>query len=152
MHHIKQFYENLYSEKPRKIPLEQTMKNLDISGSNKIPEEAKAKLEGALTFEELTQAMKSSKNNKSLGPDGHLIEIYKHLWSSLGHFLLRALNYNFSIQSFSKSQTQGLITSIPKGDKDRKFLKNWRPISLLNCSCKLASTCIANRIKPILND
>ena len=152
LEYIKQFYENLYAKTPRNVPLEQTMKNLDITGLNKIPDETKAKLEGILTFEELTRAMNSSKNNKSPGPDGYPIEFYKHFWTSLGHFLLRALNFNFSRHSFSKSQTQGTITSIPKGDKDRKFLKNWRPISLLNCSYKLASTCIANRIKPILND
>ena len=33
---------------------------------------------------------------------------------------------------------------------ERKFLKNLHPISLLNCAYKVASTCIANRIKPIL--
>ena len=78
------------------------------------------------------------------------VEFYKHFWDKLGPFLLRALNENFKNKAFSASQSQGVITCIPKGDKDRKLLKNWRPISLLNSSYKLASTCIANRIKPIL--
>jgi hypothetical protein len=39
---------------------------------------------------------------------------------------------------------------IPKGDKPRKFMKNWRQISLLNTVYKLVSSCIADRIKSVL--
>ena len=150
LEYIKQFYKDLYSERPREIPLEQTMAKLDLSGLSTLSKDLQNQLEGDLTLAELTRALKSSKNNKSPGPDGYPVEFYKHFWSQLGPFLLRALNFSFSERTFSTSQTQGIITSIPKGNKDRKFLKNWRPISLLNSSYKLASTCIANRIKPIL--
>ena len=50
----------------------------------------------------------------------------------------------------SVSQKQGVITCIPKGNKDKSYLKNWRPISLLNVSYKIASSSIAFRIKNIL--
>ena len=40
---------------------------------------------------------------------------------------------------------------MPKGNKSRKFLKNWHPISLLNTSYKIISSCIAVRIKKTLN-
>lgn len=40
-----------------------------------------------------------------------------------------------------------VITCIPKGNKDKTLLKNWRPISLLNVSYKIASSAIASRIK-----
>ena len=43
-----------------------------------------------------------------------------------------------------------IFTLLPKGDKPRQFLKNWRPISLLNITYKLASSCIAERIKTCL--
>ena len=37
-----------------------------------------------------------------------------------------------------------------KGDKPREFLKNWRPISLLNVDYKILSGVLAARIKPVL--
>ena len=46
---------------------------------------------------------------------------------------------------------QGIITCLPKSNKDRHYLKNWRPISLLNVVYKLASAVIANRIKTVLS-
>ena len=44
-----------------------------------------------------------------------------------------------------------IITILPKGNKPRDFLKNRRPISLLNTTYKLFSGVIANRLKRVLN-
>ena len=40
---------------------------------------------------------------------------------------------------------------IPKENKNRHFLKNWRPITLLNTVYKIASGSIADRIKKVLS-
>lgn len=50
----------------------------------------------------------------------------------------------------SISQKMGIISILPKGDKPRDYLKNWRPISLLNISYKIISHCLASRIKQFL--
>ena len=47
---------------------------------------------------------------------------------------------------------QAIITCIPKGNKDRQLIKNWRPISLLSVIYKLASATIAERLKPFLQN
>ena len=60
--------------------------------------------------------------------------------------MLRAINYGFANGELSISQKQGIITCLPKGDKDKQLLKNWRPISLLSTIYKLASACIAERL------
>ena len=50
------------------------------------------------------------------------------------------------------SQRIGLITLIPKGDKDQKFISNWTPICFLNCLYKLLSSILANRSSKALED
>ena len=51
----------------------------------------------------------------------------------------------------SVSLRQCIITCLPKGNKPRQNLKNWRPISLLSVIYKIGSTAIANRIKKHLD-
>ena len=45
----------------------------------------------------------------------------------------------------SVSQKQAVITFIEKKGKDRSFLENWRPISLLNVENYDQSTCRKNK-------
>ena len=90
------------------------------------------------------------KKYKSLGSDGFTSEFFKFFWNSFGKFVFRSMNYEYKIGQLSITQKQGIITCIPKGDKPRQFMKNWRPISLLNTVYKLASSCIAERIRSVL--
>ena len=146
----KNFYENLYSDK-------QLNDNVDITETlqecnyNTLSEENKQKLEGEITYKELLSVLKKSKNNKSPGLDGYTSEFFKFFWIDIGYFLLRSINYAYQNGELSLTQKQGVITCIPKTGKQRCFLKNWRPISLLNVSYKLASSCIAERLKTVLD-
>jgi hypothetical protein len=65
---------------------------------------------------------------------------------------VKCLNESLDNGKFSVRQRQGLITCIPKEGKQKHFLKNWHPITLLNVDFKIASACIANRIKPVLKN
>ena len=46
----------------------------------------------------------------------------------------------------SESQPQALITLIEKKGKDKRFMKNWRPISLTKVDTKIASKALAARM------
>ncbi len=50
------------------------------------------------------------------------------------------------------SLCQGLITLIPKSNRDPLLIENWRPISLLNTDYKIIALVLAKRIKSILNN
>ena len=51
----------------------------------------------------------------------------------------------------SISLRQCIISCLPKGDKPRQFLKNWRPISLLSVVYKIASSALATRLRTVLH-
>ena len=50
----------------------------------------------------------------------------------------------------TSSQRQAVISLIEKKDKDKRYIKNWRPISLLNVDLKIASKALAARIKKVI--
>ena len=63
----------------------------------------------------------------------------------LDAFVVRSLNDGFRKGKLSSTQKEGVIICIPKGDKPKDLITNWRPIPLLNVVYKIGSTCIANR-------
>ena len=50
----------------------------------------------------------------------------------------------------TSSQRQAVISLIEKKDKEKRYIKNWRPISLLNVDLKIASKALAARIKKVI--
>ena len=109
--------------------------------------EESEKLEEDIKIDELSNALKNMKNEKSPGLDGFTVEFYKFFWVDLKYFILRSLNFGYHTGTLSVTQKQGIITCLPKPNKSRHYLKNWRPISLLNVIYKLTSSGIANRLK-----
>ena len=105
---------------------------------------------GPLTETECWGSLKSMQSNKIPGSDGLPAEFYKLFWKEIHPYLLNALNYAYRNGLLSVTQKRGLITLIPKKNKAANFLKNRRPITLLNCDYKIASKCIASRIQKFL--
>ena len=144
------FYKDLYKE----VKLENDVSINSILGENenKLSDKDSKELEGEILYSELGFALKNMKNNKSPGLDGFTVEFFKFFWTDIGHFILQSLNYGYRNGSLSITQKQGVITCIPKQNKSRINLKNWRPISLLNVIYKLASAVISNRLKKVLDN
>ena len=60
--------------------------------------------------------------------------------------------YHYCYQSgeLNKSARQGIISLLPKGNKNPNYLKNWRPLTLLNLDYKILAKILANRLKVVL--
>ena len=91
-----------------------------------------------------------SKKNKTPGNDGLTIEFYLAFWPLFGKYIVDSINYSYEFGELSNSQKQAIITLIEKKGKDKRMIKNWRPISLINVDAKIISKVLANRLEKVL--
>ena len=144
---VQLFYGNLYKSK------EHCTTNVNLSTTivgPRLTQVEREQTEGLISVEEAGKILKQMKNGKSPGLDGFTTEFFKFFWKNLSILLVRSINYGFQKGEMSITQRRGVITCIPKENKPKRFIKNWRPITLLNTTYKIASACIAERIKGIL--
>ena len=144
---IRNFYSKLFENKDDEltdINVKDFCEDLNIP---KLTALDSTKLDEKLTLEEIGNALKDMKNNKTPGIDGFPAEFFKFFWKDLKFFVLRAFNHFFQTGKLSISLRHCIISCLPKGDKPREYLKNWRPISLLSVVYKILSKTLANRIK-----
>ena len=149
MNHIKVFYASLYKRRSTKTERD-CLKYLHNINIPQLSQSERESCEGLLTKRECWEALCSMKNNKSPGNDGLTKEFYICFFNEISDFLIQALNESFNIGQLSTSQRQATITLIEKKDKDKRFIKNWRPISLINVDTKIASKVLAMRMQNIL--
>ena len=96
-------------------------------------------------MEELEEAIDSSANRKSPGPDGLPIEVYKCFNNRCREHLLNTFNEIATTGFMPRSWKEGrIILLYKKGDK--KDILNYRPITLLNADYKLLCKILANRL------
>ena len=140
------FYRSLYSKEPVNISLQQSLlSDLDVF----LSEEDVASCEEKLSLPEITTALNGFAAGKTPGPDGLPKEFYAKFWDILSPHLLDLYNFSFEFGCFSESM-QSSITRLIYKKGERKSLKNWRPISLLNVDYKIASKALANRLLKVL--
>ena len=101
-------------------------------------------------IEELELAIKKSKLNKAPGPDRFSNKCFKTFCPELINWIFRAYNDAIKTNSLSATTRKGTITLIFKQGKDRNILKNWRPLTMLNCTYKFYSTILGDRLKVTL--
>jgi hypothetical protein len=145
----KLFYEALYHEKNNNSmdDINSLLRNLNIP---KLNLEKVHECELRIEINECKTILNVLKNGKTPGIDGLPPEFYKFFWNSINEHLINAMNYTFETGEMSSSQRLGIITLIPKKDKDRLFLKNWRPISLLTTDYKLLTKLLATKLSKVL--
>ena len=145
------FYENLYSSNTETAStFNESNEFLENTEIPKLTEDQKRKCENYLTEKELLTAIKAMKNGKSPGTDGLTSEFYKFFWTDIKDILLVSLNYALENEYMSIEQKRGILTLIPKKEKNRLFLKNWRPITLLNLDYKILAKALASRLVDVL--
>ncbi len=103
-----------------------------------------------ITEKEILNSLKQLHNGKTPGPDGLPLDFYKYFWIDIKLLLIESIEHATKTGKLYIKQRRGIITLLPKKDKSRHFLKNWRPISLLNTDYKIIAKLIADRLKNVL--
>ena len=146
---VQKFYSNLFKSKDNSLGTSDISEMPELQNIKKI---SQPNLGREMSTNELGNVLKKMKNNKSPGIDGLSVDFLKVFWGKLKNHITDAINVSYNKGILPVSWRQSIITCLPKGDKARQFLKNWRPISLLCAVYKLASGVLAERMKPYLNN
>ena len=147
----RRFYEDLYSSKLKYTKDNESLDEYFLN--NKIPtlnEELKNICDQELTIEECGKALKQLENNKSPGADGLTTNFYKFFWPDIKNIVYESYLYSEKNGNLSYYQKLGILNIMPKENKDIRYLKNWRPISLLTTDYKILTKALASRLQKVL--
>jgi endonuclease/exonuclease/phosphatase (EEP) superfamily protein YafD len=138
---VTDFYSQLYNR---------DMSNLTIDGSLfhnmfKVDQDASDNIDAPVNLHELWETLKSTKATTP-GPDGISNTYLKKLWDILGPLIEAAWNDTLLRGDLMPSHKTSFLRLIPKVGKDKRHLKNWRPITLSNCDHKLITRLYNNRV------
>ena len=124
---------------------------LDISrGFPALTDDLRKICEGKIGYSESFRVLGTFPKNTTPGNDGLTIEFYLAFWPLFGRLLVESLNYAFEFGELSNSQKQAIITLVEKKGKDKRMIKDWSPMSLINVDAKIAFKILAKRLEKVL--
>ena len=143
---VSDFYENLYKSNFNANDCATFLDNIQTNIPS-ITQDFKSTCESDLSAMELKKALFSMKRGKSPGVDGLSVEFYTHFWDLIHVPLLCMYKECITQGEMTPSMKQGIISLIPKPEKDSAIIENWRPITLLTIDYKILALSYANRLK-----
>ena len=153
--YIREYYRKLYDDtngEQHRISIEEFLGEHILSKpivqNSRLTQVEHDQLEVPLTIDELDLAIKNCKKNSCGGMDGIGYQFLNKFWHLLRVPLFNYANFCFERGTLTESFKTAAIKLIPKKG-DATLLKNWRPISLLNCSYKIISRALNNRLKSV---
>ena len=134
--HLFLFYKKLFEER-LKNDSKKLLKFLKDIQIPLLTKEQKKTCEGELTKKEIYQSLINMENNKSPGNSGLTKEFYCTFRNEIKNIFINSLRESKYLKVLSTFQWQAIIRLIEKAIKDKRFISNRRPISLLNVDEKL---------------
>lgn len=145
--HITSYYKNLLGQsEPRLISLGNRL----WSTSEQLTPLQQSTLEIPFTLEEIKTTLFSCNPSKSPGPDGISFLFYQTFWDTISPDILTIFQSFYSCTLDISKFNLASICLIPKKE-DANNIKHFRPISLINCSFKLITKLLANRLSQVMD-
>ncbi len=148
-HETQLFYSRLYESSKSNL-CDHAFRDIENVELPQLTSEEQSHIDSKITLSECKDALNAMADNKAPGHDGFGAEFYKVFWPTIGPLFHQTLEYSLDKGELPQSQRRAVITLLQKKGKDESFIKNWRPISLLNCDYKIFTKLLSRRIKPFL--
>jgi hypothetical protein len=146
------YYQTLYQEKIeyQDAGVNEAEKYFLEELERQVTDEDKESLDTDITDDDIAKALKELPTKKSPGTDGLPVDFYKFFWPDIKHLVCKSIKHAIHRGEMSIDQKRATLTLLPKKDKDVRYLKNWRPISLLNADYKILAKVLAMRIQKVI--
>ena len=106
--------------------------------------------EGPITMQECKEALDKMARNKAAGISGFTAEFFTFFWNDLGSMMVDYFNHAKEEGELFISHRRGILTLIPKKG-NQMYLKNKRPICLLDVVYKIIAKVIASRLGNVVD-
>ncbi|KAG0934887.1 hypothetical protein G6F32_010587 [Rhizopus arrhizus] len=150
---VRQYYQQLYTlDHVEDNELDQYLASVTFDKTVRIDENDQ--LMSPITIEDLLDQVKRCPKQSSPGDDGLGYQFLEILFQMpfLQPLILEVYNNALTTDSAPASWKDIRVRLLPKKKGDLTDLKNWRPISLINCGAKILSRAINSRLNPIMNN
>ena len=105
-----------------------------------------------VSIEELDANLARCKNRSAVGNDGISYHLLKKLPENMKKNVCQVFSDAIRLGYYPEKWKSATVKMIPKPNKDSRFAKNFRPISLLSCVGKVLERILANRISSFLEE
>ena len=129
------FYENLFASQNVDFGLMSRFFD-DVHVTKNISKKQKLFMDEKPEPYEMKIVIEAIEINKSPSIDGIPVKCYKVIWNSIEQLFANIVQESWDDNGLTTSTNTAILTLIHKGD-DHVNLKNYRPISITNCDCKI---------------
>ena len=144
LHEARSFYQDLYGKGDvEEVHQDEILQHVQNSLSLSQQEE----LDSPISPLEVLSVIQDSSYHSSPGKDGILYEFYKAFREEIAPVLVQIYNELLQGKTFKSSALESVVILIFKKKGNEEELKNWHPISLLNCDLKILTKILAKRLQ-----
>lgn len=143
---IYKFYSKLYSSNYSNATSKHFLENIKHN-IPQVEQDFQIICDAEIQLKELDNAISHMALGKAPGQDGLTTNFYKFFWNEIKNMLFEVFKECVGNNTLTITMKQGVITLLPKPGKDKRYMDNLRPISLLNVDYKIFTQIMANRLK-----
>ena len=138
------YYQQLYSKGQVSMQSQEEILQYVQCG---LSQDQKGELDSPVVIDEVLSAIQGASNRSSPGKDGIPYEFYKVFQKEVAPILVQIYNDLLQGKGLKPSALESMVILIFKNKGSEEELKNWRPISLLNCDLKILTKIMAKRLQ-----